>query len=83
MLFSSMKSYKVNIGLWIDLTNTSRFYRKTEVEDFNCKYVKLQCRGHNESPSVEQVQAFVRICRNFINQHPLEIIAVHCTHGFN
>ena len=83
MLFSSMKSYKVNIGLWIDLTNTTRFYRKSEVEGFNCKYVKVKCRGHNESPSVEQVQTFVRICSNFIAQHPLEIIAVHCTHGFN
>ena len=83
MLFSSMKSYKVKIGLWIDLTNTTRFYRKSEVEEFNCSYVKVKCRGHNESPSEDQVAIFVRICKNFISQHPLEIIAVHCTHGFN
>ena len=82
MLFNSMKSYKVKIGLWIDLTNTRRFYNKNEVEDHECRHVKLSCRGHKESP-VEQIQAFVRICRNFIAQHPLEIIAVHCTHGFN
>jgi mRNA-capping enzyme len=31
MLFSSMKQYKVKIGLWIDLTNTSRFYDKQQV----------------------------------------------------
>ena len=83
MLFNSMRSYKVNIGLWIDLTNTRRFYRQSEVENFNCKYIKVQCRGHNESPSEEQVKLFVRICSNFIAQHPLDIIAVHCTHGFN
>jgi hypothetical protein len=31
MLFSSMKQYKVKIGLWIDLTNTTRFYDKQQV----------------------------------------------------
>jgi len=31
MLFSTMKQYKVKIGLWIDLTNTSRFYDKRQV----------------------------------------------------
>lgn len=83
MLFSSMKQYKVKIGLWIDLTNTSRFYDKRQVEEQDCKYVKLSCRGHGECPSDDSVKAFVRICKKFIEQHPLEIVAVHCTHGFN
>ncbi|XP_068216244.1 mRNA-capping enzyme isoform X2 [Palaemon carinicauda] len=83
MLFDSMKSYKVKIGLWIDLTNTSRFYDKADIENQEARYVKLQCRGHGECPTVEQVSAFVNICDAFIRKNPLEVIAVHCTHGFN
>ena len=48
-----------------------------------CRYMKLQCRGHGETPSHDQVKAFIQICTNFTQQHPLDIIAVHCTHGFN
>lgn len=83
MIFNSMKGYKVKVGLWIDLCNTSRFYSKREVEAQECRYVKLQCRGHGETPSEEQVTAFVTLCRKFAQQNPLEVIAVHCTHGFN
>ncbi|XP_067007621.2 mRNA-capping enzyme [Anabrus simplex] len=83
MVFMSMKSYKLKVGLWIDLTNTSRFYNKDVVESEGCKYLKLQCRGHGETPSKDQTRAFINICQQFISQHPLEIIAVHCTHGFN
>lgn len=74
---------QIRIGLWIDLTNTTRFYNKEEVEENDCKYVKVQCRGHGETPSVEQTKLFINIVHNFISKHPLEIIAVHCTHGFN
>ncbi len=82
MIFDSMKSYKVEVGLWVDLCNTSRFYSKDLVQE-RCKYVKLQCRGHGETPSTEQVATFNRLCQNFIQQNPLGIVAVHCTHGFN
>ena len=75
--------FQVKIGLWIDLCNTSRWYDKRNIEQNECKYVKVNCRGHGEAPTQEQVDTFVRICRNFAQQHPLEIIAVHCTHGFN
>ncbi|XP_015605380.1 mRNA-capping enzyme [Cephus cinctus] len=83
MLFASVKSHKLKMGLWIDLTNTSRFYDKKEIEKYGCKYLKLQCRGHGETPSKEQTTTFIRVCENFIAQHPLEIVGVHCTHGFN
>lgn len=83
MLFTQCKSKKIKFGLWIDLTNTSRFYNKHDVEDEGCKYVKLQCRGHGEAPSDDQTKAFVTLVHNFIRNNPLESIAVHCTHGFN
>uniref|UniRef100_A0A2A4JQW3 mRNA-capping enzyme n=1 Tax=Heliothis virescens TaxID=7102 RepID=A0A2A4JQW3_HELVI len=83
MLFVYMKSMKIQLGLWIDLTNTSRFYNKAEVEEAGCKYVKMQCRGHGETPSPEQTREFINLVARFISQKPLEYIGVHCTHGFN
>ena len=55
-------------------------------------FVKCNCKespsfpvflSHGETPSTEQVDMFVRVCDHFIRQKPLEIIGVHCTHGFN
>jgi len=83
MLFQAMKAHKVKIGLWIDLTKTSRFYNKRTVEDNECKYVKLPCKGHGEAPDPDSVKTFIGICKNFIAQNPKDIVAVHCTHGFN
>lgn len=83
MLILSLKSQRLKLGLWIDLTNTSRFYDKKSLEAYGCKYLKLQCRGHDETPSKEQTKTFIQVCKNFISHNPLEIIGVHCTHGFN
>ena len=83
MLFASLKSQRLKLGLWIDLTNTTRFYDKKSLEAYGCKYLKLQCRGHGETPSEEQTKTFVQVCKNFISYNPLEIIGIHCTHGFN
>lgn len=70
--------FQVKLGLWIDLTYTSRFYRKDDVESRGAKYVKVQCRGHGETPSVEQTKAFVDICDKFIRTNPLESIGKYC-----
>lgn len=47
---------QVKLGLWIDLTNTNRFYDKTEIEEAGCKYIKINCRGHGETPSEDQTE---------------------------
>lgn len=83
MLFQYLRSVKLKMGLCIDLTNTSRFYDKQDIEEGGCKYLKLPCRGHGETPSYEQIRTFVQVCKNFIAHNPLDIIGVHCTHGFN
>ncbi|RVE54673.1 hypothetical protein evm_000794 [Chilo suppressalis] len=83
MLFVYMKALKVKLGLWVDLTNTSRFYNKQEIEDMGCKYVKMQCRGHGETPSADQTKLFIELVSRFLSKNPLEVIGVHCTHGFN
>ncbi|VVC93221.1 unnamed protein product [Leptidea sinapis] len=84
MLFDYIKnSLKMKLGLWIDLTNTDRFYDRREIEKMDCKYVKLSCRGHGETPTPEKTREFINLVAKFISQHPQEIIGVHCTHGFN
>lgn len=45
--------------------------------------MKLQCRGFGETPSEEQTRSFIEIVEEFASNNPLEIIGVHCTHGFN
>jgi len=83
MVVSSMKAIKVKIGLWIDLTNTGRYYNKEIVEKLGIKYFKLPTKGHKQPPTEEETRLFVNLCHNFILKNPLHIIAVHCTHGFN
>ncbi|KAI1305291.1 mRNA-capping enzyme [Halotydeus destructor] len=85
MFITSLQNHQLKIGLWIDLTYTSRFYDKEQIEKKGIKYIKLQCRGHGETPNAEQTAAFIQICRSFIEKStdPNEVIAVHCTHGFN
>ncbi|XP_064652771.1 mRNA-capping enzyme-like [Lineus longissimus] len=83
MFFLSMSAAKLRIGLIIDLTNTTRFYDKRRIEGKECRYLKLQCRGHGECPSEDQTNAFLELCDNFVRQKPLQQIGIHCTHGFN
>ncbi|XP_030382196.1 mRNA-capping enzyme [Scaptodrosophila lebanonensis] len=83
MLFDYCKTLKLKLGMWVDLTNTKRFYDRATVEGRGAQYIKLQCRGHGETPSPEQTHAFIEIVDNFINERPFDVIAVHCTHGFN
>ncbi|XP_036406015.1 mRNA-capping enzyme [Megalops cyprinoides] len=83
MLSNYLKSLKVKMGLLIDLTNTTRFYDRNEIEKEGIKYVKLQCKGHGECPTPETTEMFIRLCEHFMEKTPTELIGVHCTHGFN
>lgn len=42
---SSFLLPKVKMGLLVDLTNTSRFYDRNDIEKEGIKYIKLQCKG--------------------------------------
>lgn len=83
MLFAYLQSLQMRLGLIIDLTNTNRFYDKTVVERTGIKHIKMQLKGHRETPSKEQVALFIRMCDRYFDQNPGELIGVHCTHGFN
>ncbi|XP_041969031.1 mRNA-capping enzyme [Aricia agestis] len=82
-VFKHVQNMKMKLGLWIDLTNTSRFYDKSDIERMNCKYLKLKCRGHGETPSPEQTKKFIETVAAFTEENPNLLVGVHCTHGFN
>lgn len=71
------------MGLLVDLTNTTRFYDRNDIEKEGIEYVKLSCKGHGECPSAEITTNFIRSCEHFVEKNPTELIGVHCTHGFN
>ena len=81
MLFNSGLG---KIGLWIDLTKTKRYYSREEVEREGCVYKKMPLEGHEASPSEKQTDAFIQIVKQFFVDHPAnQLVAIHCTHGFN
>jgi mRNA-capping enzyme len=72
------------LGLVVDLTNTTRFYdADAELKQHGIKYVKINCRGHGETPSPETTKLFMNVVETYIRQHPLDVVGVHCTHGYN
>ncbi|XP_040839690.1 mRNA-capping enzyme isoform X2 [Ochotona curzoniae] len=83
MLSNYLKSLKVKMSLLVDLTNTSRFYDRNDIEKEGIAYIKLQCKGHGECPTTEVTNTFIRLCERFHDRTPPELIGVHCTHGFN
>ncbi|XP_058517127.1 mRNA-capping enzyme-like [Ochotona princeps] len=83
MLSNYLKSRKVKMSLLVDLTNTSRFYDRSDIEKEGITYVKLPCKGHGECPTTEVTNTFIRLCERFHHRTPPELIGVHCTHGFN
>ncbi|VDL57455.1 unnamed protein product [Hymenolepis diminuta] len=82
-LFESVKPCQ--LGMIIDLTKSTRFYKRDEIENHGCKYVKISCKGNEECPTVEQVNLFIGIVNQFkeSNKDNDKKIVVHCTHGYN
>lgn len=66
--------FKVKMGLLVDLTNTSRFYDRNDIEKEGIKYIKLQCKGHGECPTTENTETFIRLCERFNERNPPELI---------
>ncbi|CAL8079178.1 unnamed protein product [Calicophoron daubneyi] len=81
-VFRTAEPYK--LGLLIDLTKSRRFYNRREVTDANCKYIKIECKGNEETPTPEQVDLFIKVVNQFLDNNSGEQkVGVHCTHGFN
>lgn len=82
-LLDALKKEHQELGLIIDLTFTTRYYRAEDVpESLLC--VKIFTAGH-EVPSDETILKFKRAVHWFLreNSDNDKLIGVHCTHGLN
>lgn len=73
------------VGLVIDLTNTTRYYNGTEWAALNIAYLKVPCRGRNEVPDNDTVNVVVYELMRYLNSGEVrpKFVVVHCTHGHN
>ncbi|CAL4968949.1 unnamed protein product [Urochloa decumbens] len=75
------------IGLVIDLTNTTRYYSPEEWTKQGTKHVKIPCKGRDAVPDNESVNTFVSEVLMFLDRQKQsnnrKYILVHCTHGHN
>ncbi|XP_044030171.1 RNA/RNP complex-1-interacting phosphatase isoform X2 [Siniperca chuatsi] len=71
------------LGLIIDLTFTTRYYKLQDVPE-SLLFVKIFTAGH-EVPSDDTILSFKRVVRKFLrdNADNDKLIGVHCTHGLN
>lgn len=81
-LIRSVSEEGFEIGLWIDLTQTDRYYDCAAVIRHGIEYRKLPVEGHGVTPSKSQLNRFDMFCNQFI-QNSSKLIVVHCTHGCN
>ncbi|GJP59202.1 hypothetical protein CLOP_g9484 [Closterium sp. NIES-67] len=78
------RSMKKDVGLVIDLTNTTRYYNPQDWTKHKVKYLKLACRGRDEVPDDETVNRFVYAALDYMRATDRKkCILVHCTHGHN
>jgi len=66
------------LGLVVDLTNTSRYYKAKQLEGMGVKYCKIFTKGH-EVPNKGVVDKFYKAVKGMEGK----MIGVHCTHGLN
>ncbi|CAN8237588.1 unnamed protein product [Cochlearia groenlandica] len=74
-----------NVGLVIDLTNTTRYYSTLDLKKDGIKHVKIACRGRDAVPDNASVNTFVNEVNQFMltQKSTKKYILVHCTHGHN
>ncbi|CAN6690635.1 unnamed protein product [Malus baccata var. baccata] len=75
------------LGLVIDLTNTTRYYPLSDWTKEGIRHVKasIQCRGRDSVPDNAAVDKFLYEVSQFFSNRtdPMRYILVHCTHGHN
>ncbi|XP_072310651.1 RNA/RNP complex-1-interacting phosphatase [Eucyclogobius newberryi] len=82
-LLDTLTKDNQELGLIIDLTFTTRYYRAEDVpESLQC--VKIFTAGH-EIPSDETILNFKRAVHRFLHENADndKLVGVHCTHGLN
>eukprot|EP01018_Ginkgo_biloba_P032026 Gb_15931 [translate_table: standard] len=76
-----------DLGMVIDLTNTTRYYQASDWSKQGIKHFKIPCKGRDAVPDNESVNIFVYEALRFFHHHKQKgqnkYILVHCTHGHN
>ncbi|NXX99015.1 DUS11 phosphatase, partial [Centropus bengalensis] len=82
-LIRKIKEQKEELGLIIDLTQTTRYYGPEELPT-TLSYSKISTVGH-EIPNRNTIFRFRCVVKKFLrnNQDNDKLIGVHCTHGLN
>ncbi|XP_075993489.1 RNA/RNP complex-1-interacting phosphatase [Genypterus blacodes] len=82
-LLDVLEEEEQQLGLMIDLTNTTRYYSLQDVPD-SWLFLKIFTAGH-QVPSDATILSFKRAVGSFLrdNAHNDKLIGVHCTHGLN
>ncbi|XP_053962643.1 RNA/RNP complex-1-interacting phosphatase [Anastrepha ludens] len=73
-----------NLGMIIDLTNTTRYYNPHSLMKKGLEYSKLMIPGHH-TPPPNLVNQFKKLVMTFLKNNACndKLIGVHCTHGVN
>ncbi|KAK5878325.1 hypothetical protein CesoFtcFv8_023738 [Champsocephalus esox] len=82
-LLESVQKQRLDLGLIIDLTFTTRYYSIQDVPE-SLLFVKIFTAGH-QVPGDDTILSFKRAVRTFLreNANNEKLIGVHCTHGLN
>lgn len=82
-LLHMLEEEKQQLGLIIDLTFTTRYYKPEDLPE-SVHYVKIFTAGH-QVPSDPTILSFKKAVRGFLrdNEDNDKLIGVHCTHGLN
>ncbi|XP_048875514.1 RNA/RNP complex-1-interacting phosphatase [Brienomyrus brachyistius] len=82
-LLRLLEEDKEELGLIIDLTFTTRYYKSQDLPS-SVHYLKIYTAGH-EVPSDSVILSFKRAVQAFLRENKSNdrLIGVHCTHGLN
>lgn len=74
-----------NLGLVIDLTQTTRYYDPSIFTKKGIQHIKLMIHGGGRIPDKKNVDVFARHVDQFLSNdiNKDKLIGVHCTHGVN
>jgi atypical dual specificity phosphatase len=83
-LVRTLEDMDEQLGLVIDLTNTTRYYQKEDVMKLGIGYRKIFTEGH-QVPSKAVCQNFFNAVDDYLKSDDdnKALIGVHCTHGLN
>lgn len=84
-LLRSLAERGQHLGLVVDLTDTDRYYDKSDIEGMCIEYEKINCPGRGFIENEDHVESFNSAVQQYIEkcEDSEALIGVHCTHGVN